>query len=108
MRSPLRLLSLVAVAACGGTPATTPDMTDPNALTTGVVVSPAGCPFMVKTPSETTAPVADSDAKGAAPDPVALHLSFTGDPSTSVSVVWRTDMATLGTRVEYGESKAYG
>lgn len=42
------------------------------------------------------------EAYGAAPMPVQVHLSWSGEPSVSMSVVWRTDVDTLATRVQLG------
>ena len=40
---------------------------------------------------------------GAAPRPRNLHLTFAGDPSTSVVLSWSTDDATLATEVRFGD-----
>lgn len=45
---------------------------------------------------------------GSAPDPTHLHLSWAYDPSTSVSMVWRTDADTRATQVQYGTDTGYG
>ena len=64
-------------------------------------VAIAGCPFAVHLPAGTTGPLAD-DGLATAGLPRALHLSFVGDPRTSISLVWRTDDAATGTRIDYG------
>jgi hypothetical protein len=59
-------------------------------------------PFGV--PDETRPPDPHQDVLGSEPTPFGLHLSMPGsDPSTSVAFVWRTDVDTLATTVEYGE-----
>src|SRR5437764_1360915 len=103
MRSSLLCLaSLVACAGCNGTAA--PSL----ALTSGVEVSIDGCPFGIKTPNETTAPVKDDGAVGALPDPRDLHLAYVGDPKSTISVTWATDVGTRGTTLEWGADTSYG
>lgn len=97
-----RLLLLAAVAGCGGS--SPPSL----ALTNGVPVTIAGCPFTVTTPAETTAPVKDDGAVGVAPDPLHVHLAYVGDPKTSISVTWATDVGTRGTTLEWGADTSYG
>lgn len=45
---------------------------------------------------------------GEAPEPYHLHLSWAYEPSTSISMVWRTDADTLATQVQYGSDTSYG
>jgi phosphodiesterase/alkaline phosphatase D-like protein len=45
---------------------------------------------------------------GAAPAPYHTHISWSGDPSTTLSVLWRTDADTLATEVQYGTDTTYG
>jgi hypothetical protein len=54
--------------------------------------------------------LADADAEeyGPAPRPYQVHLSWAEEPSTSMAVVWRTDIPTLATQVEYGPDTSYG
>jgi hypothetical protein len=78
-------------------------------LTNGVDVPIAGCPFTIHTPAETTAPVMDDGTVGTtAPDPRDLHLAYVGDPTTSISVTWNSDVATRGTTLEWGADTSYG
>ncbi|TAK22981.1 MAG: metallophosphoesterase family protein [Myxococcaceae bacterium] len=44
-----------------------------------------------------------ADVAGAAPRPRNLHLTFAGDPSSSVVIQWSTDAATAATEVRFGE-----
>ena len=67
-----------------------------------------GCPFSITTPNETTAPVKDDGAVGAAPDPRDLHLAYVGDPKSTISVTWATDVGTRGTTLEWGADTSYG
>ena len=46
------------------------------------------------------------DRAGTAPRPRNLHLTFAGDPSTSVVIQWSTDAATTASEVRFGESAA--
>lgn len=55
--------------------------------------------------------LADVDDGGfgtTAPDPVQVHLSWSDDPATTVAIIWRTDMGTTASRVEYGLDASYG
>ncbi len=52
---------------------------------------------------------ADDDRFGSTlPDPYQVHLSWRDDPSTSMAAIWRTDLETLVTRMEYGVDATYG
>lgn len=42
------------------------------------------------------------------PDPAQVHLSWAFEPSTSMSIIWRTDGDTLATRVQVGTDTTYG
>src|SRR5260370_28071844 len=101
MRLHTASIALVVFAGCGGS---APSL----ALTNGVPVTPDGCPFTVTTPAETTAPVKDDGAVGAAPTPRNLHLAYVGDPKTTISVTWATDVGTRGTTLEWGADASYG
>jgi hypothetical protein len=50
-------------------------------------------------------PLADRHAEtyGADPAPRQIHLDWSYDPARSISVVWRTDAATLASQVELGD-----
>jgi len=98
---PLVVGSLSLFAGCSDSP---PSL----ALTTGVEVKIDGCPFSITTPNETTAPVMDDGAVGAAPDPRNLHLAYVGDPQSTISVTWATDVGTRGTTLEWGADTGYG
>lgn len=78
------------------------------ALTNGVPVTIDGCPFTITTPAETTAPVKDDGAVGANPTPRDVHLAYVGDPTTTISVTWATDVDTRGTTLEWGADTSYG
>ena len=47
-----------------------------------------------------------ADLAGTAPRPRNLHLTFAGDPATSVVIQWSTDAATLASEVRFGERAA--
>src|SRR5207247_11125191 len=98
----LLLLASLALLGCGGGEA--PSL----ALTDGVVVTRDGCPFTVTTPRETTAPVKDDGAVGAQATPRNVHLSYVGDPTTTMAITWATDVPTRGTVVEWGADAGYG
>jgi hypothetical protein len=49
-----------------------------------------------------------ADTFGPSPTPFHVHLSWSDDPSTTMSFVWRTDADTLASRVEYGTDTSYG
>jgi hypothetical protein len=68
---------------------------------------PYRCPYQVRrvSPAVTRAQFHD-DRAGAAPRPRNLHLTFAGDPSTSVVVQWSTDSDTLSTEVRFGERES--
>ncbi len=51
---------------------------------------------------------AHAEAYGAAPTPYHVHLAWTGDPSTSATVLWRTDYETMAAQIEIGPTEAYG
>src|SRR5947209_5322848 len=96
-----RLLVVALLTGCSSKPAA-----DPLALTPGVAVSPPGCPYTFTTPNETTQPVNDDGSFGAVADPRDLHLSWVGDPTSSVTVTWATDVATRSTALDYGATAA--
>jgi hypothetical protein len=76
--------------------------------------TPVACPEDIDVPVSgytTTAPVlADASAEtyGAAPSPRHVHLGFSGDPASSITILWRTDAATMSSRVELGADASYG
>jgi hypothetical protein len=103
MRSSLVCLAVaLGWVGCGGS--SPPSL----ALTSGSTVSIDGCPFSITTPNETTAPVKDDGAVGTAPDPRNLHLAYVGDPKSTISVTWATDIDTRGTTLEWGADASYG
>jgi hypothetical protein len=55
-------------------------------------------------PSKPAATFHDPAKVGAAPAVKNLHLSFAGDPSSTVVVQWGTDDLTLGTEVRFGDA----
>ncbi len=54
--------------------------------------------------------LADAHAElyGAAPAPYHVHLGWTGDPSTSAAMIWRTDAETYATQVQIGPDDTLG
>jgi acid phosphatase type 7 len=100
MRSSVLVLALAA--GCGSSAAPSLE------LTTGSEVTIDGCPFTITTPNETTAPVKDDGSVGAAPDPKDVHLAYVGDPKSTISVTWATDVGTRGTTLEWGADASYG
>jgi hypothetical protein len=50
----------------------------------------------------------DRAAYGTSPAPYHLHLSWSDDPSTTLALVWRTDLGTKATEVQYGADTSYG
>lgn len=94
-------LCVLLAAGCSNSP---PSL----ALTDGVQVQIDGCPFTITTPAETTAPVKDDGAVGMMPAPKNVHLSWVGDPTTTMSVTWATDVGTRGTTLEWGADASYG
>lgn len=60
---------------------------------------------------DTTDPVvADASFNdfGAAPTPTRVHLSWVGEPSTTMAFVWLTDTATFASEVQVGADTSYG
>src|SRR6478672_1774576 len=100
MRSSFLFVALATIG-CGPSP---PSLE----LTTGSEVEIEGCPFKITTPNETTAPVKDDGSVGVAPDPRDLHLAYVGDPKSTISVTWATDIGTRGTTLEWGADTSYG
>lgn len=119
-------VSLLLLAACGNwsservaPPVEHPDAEPPLPPPVGEVVVPqpdtAGTPgapvacaediFVALAGNSGDVPVladVSEEAYGAAPVPKQVHLSWSGDPSTTMSVVWRTDAETKATRVQLG------
>lgn len=48
------------------------------------------------------------DTLGAAPAPKQVHIGWTGDPSASMTMIWRTDAETLSSLVQIGPDAAFG
>ncbi len=42
------------------------------------------------------------------PSPDQIHLTWTGDPATTVTIQWRTDLSVTDSMVDYGPTDAYG
>lgn len=51
---------------------------------------------------------AHAESYGLDPAPFHVHLSWVGEPSTTMSFVWRSDVDTLASLVEYGPDTSYG
>jgi Calcineurin-like phosphoesterase/Purple acid Phosphatase, N-terminal domain len=67
-------------------------------LTSGVAVTlPAACTYTFTTPNETTAPTADDGFQSPTPAVRDVHLSWVGDPQTTMVITWATDFATTAT-----------
>lgn len=94
------LLSWTLLAACGGDPERRPrvaaglqDECDPT-------VTAATSPLL----GEAVPADPHEDVFGADPEPFHVHLGWpSSDPSDSISFLWRTDLDTLATVVEYGK-----
>ena len=87
----LHVLGLFALAGCGG-------HSSPSVmLTNGVSVHPPGCSYAFTTPIETTAPTDDDGFFSATPNLRSVHLTWVGDPTTTMVVSWVTDFSTTAT-----------
>lgn len=67
--------------------------------------------FIPQSGIDLTDPVpADPDAAsfGGAPEPTRVHLSWVGDPSTTMAFSWLTDLDTRASRVQLGVGGKYG
>jgi hypothetical protein len=106
MRTRWTALVCAAAVASGCSSSSSPPSLEP--VTEGVQLQPAGCDFTVTSPREATAPHQDDGTVGAEPTPRNVHLSFVGDPKTTMTVTWATDVATRGTVVEWGADASYG
>jgi len=60
-----------------------------------------GCGFDVVTLEGAEAPTVGA-ALGPSPDPYQIHLGFGGDPSTTMALLWRTDLETSVSQVRFG------
>lgn len=49
-----------------------------------------------------------AEVYGAQPTPYQVHLTWAGDPSTTQAILWRTDVDTLASSVEFGIDTTYG
>lgn len=98
------------VAGLGGTEAGTPP---PDAVAVGPAV-PFVCDehiYVAQTGWTADPPVlADQhvDTLGAAPTPKQVHIGWTGEPSTSMTMIWRTDAETLASQVQIGSDASFG
>jgi hypothetical protein len=107
MRSMSRLQwmsAALSAAAAAGCVKGTPDLgDDTDAVYEGGRVAVPGCGFDVVTVTGAEAPAfPETPVLGADPAPFHVHLGFLGDPRTTMGVVWRTDVDTTATTVEYG------
>jgi len=91
------------VADSGGTTSTISTVVGDCDPTVGIPVGNLG------DPTEFFAADAHADVFGTeAPDPWAVHLGFPSrDASTSVSMLWRTDVDTMSSLVEFGPAKGF-
>ncbi|MEQ1506814.1 MAG: metallophosphoesterase [Myxococcota bacterium] len=99
----------IALAGCGG-PDPSTDLAPADATSTGydaTSVPEAGCTSRVEVPGafgipDGTEPDRDAAVFGPDPTPFQVRLGMpSSDPSNSVSFLWRTDVDTLATVVEY-------
>lgn len=92
------LLALVASCVKGN-----PDFDPTPAVEGGKLVVP-GCGYEIETRLGAEAPRPGLPLAGPDPTPRQIHLSFVGDPRTSMVVQWRTaDDLTLATTIRYAE-----
>ena len=105
------LVGLLCAAACA-TPKTEED-SNAGVTTTAPPMGAAECKERIKAPDPFDLGIAErvdphEEVYGAAePDPYHVHLSYPStDTSTSIAVLWRTDVDTLATVMEYGEGEA--
>ena len=93
MRRIVFALCAIAAAGCGGRSAPSMD------LTNGVVVATPGCSYTFTTPAQTTPPTMDDGFVSKMGAPSNVHLTWVGDPTTTMVVTWETDFDTTGTIV---------
>ncbi len=80
----------------------------PDNLSGGEIMIPS-CGYSVTTKDGASRPTESVPMVGTDPTPWAVHLAPGRDPSTSMTIVWRTkDNETRATSVEYGENKTTG
>ncbi|MSP63037.1 MAG: metallophosphoesterase family protein [Myxococcales bacterium] len=96
----LALALAASACGCAGKPPAPPELSGATSEQPFTVAVP-GCPFKITTPVLTTTPVADDD-RAPLGTPRAVHLSWTGDPATSISLLWESEFRTPGTRIEWG------
>lgn len=118
------LLSLLALVACtsvdpaqSGLLAATSVVEREAATPEPVPVGPPPpfvCPepiYVAQTGSSIDEPVlADQhvDSLGEHPTPSQVHVGWTGDPSASMTMIWRTDASTFASQVQIGPDDAFG
>jgi hypothetical protein len=95
---PRSRLLIVCLLVGGCDPAQTPD------LHVGGTLMLAECGYSVATPDGASRPSRGGSARGASPQPRFLHLDVAAEPARNLAVLWRTDLATTLTTVEYGTS----
>jgi len=94
----LFLVALATLAACGGSP---PD--DERPPLDGGTLRLASCAVDLTTRPGASVPELGGSKVGTDPTPTAIRLGVSSDPSTTMSLVWRTvDETTRATTVEYG------
>src|SRR4051812_15989999 len=101
-----KLWVALACAAAFGCSDSKPPSLQP--LDQGITIAPKGCGFTVTSPRQATEPRLDDGVRGPDPTPRNLHLSWVGDPQTTMTVTWATDVDTRGTVVEWGKDAGYG
>jgi len=112
----LCLLSVIAATGCGdptpsgtdgGTPANdaaaTPDGS--SSTTTHVTYTPTGCSYEVRSPTVIDAQMS-SDVFGASPTADHVHVSWSAETSSTMTILWRSDADTLASSVLIGTNEA--
>jgi len=99
-RLAIPFLLLLAAGCVKGTPGGDDDSGDHFATPGGRYTVP-GCGYDVVTREGAEVPAVGTTL-GANPEPYQIHLGFGGDPSTSIAIVWRTDVETDLSQVRFG------
>jgi hypothetical protein len=103
------LVAALGLAGCGGDDTTPPIGNDGGSdalVLKGGTIDLPGCGFKLTTIEGAEKPIAGGTTFGAAPDPKFVHLGFGGQPTTTIAMVWRTDVDTDVTQVKWGVGDA--
>lgn len=101
----LVVLALAPIAVLGLACGESPEDAAPAGKSDVLKYQPEGCEYQVSTPT-VVEPQLDAEGIGPAPVPDHIHLGWAGSTSSTFAVNWRTDDATLFTRVLYGTDRA--